>query len=345
MSEKKTIMVVDDSDVDRTILTSMLSDEFEIVEKNSGFAAINHFSNDLGNPDALLLDISMPAVDGFAVLQFMRESGIRSVPVFLVTAEATRDNVAKAMQYNVAEFIRKPFDKDYIIERIKLQLGIMGKHELTSKDLRETNRYIAELGTVYKRYLRNFGGDHTHCQRVSDLVAILLREHSRSFPKQALDDARIDIISKAAYFYDIGNMVVPPETVKTQAPSKAYVDSYTQHTILGAKLVHLNISAHCGYFIDVCSDICMHHHERYDGTGFPHRIIGDHNSIYSQMCRLADRFDRLFFPYETHSGSHFMFVMHEMEKDEGNVGRDIFSTLEYARDGILRYYQENDKEK
>ncbi len=343
MNERKTIMVVDDSDVDRTILTSILSDEFEIIEKNSGFAVVNHFTNDQGNPDALLLDISMPAVDGFGVLQLMKDLGIRSVPVFLVTAEATRENVAKAMQYNVAEFIRKPFDRDYIIERLKLHLGIMDEYELTDKDLEETYRYINELGTVYKRYLRNLGGDYDRCQRISDLMKMLLKEYSRLFPKQALDENQIDIISKAGYFCDIGNMVVPPETVKTETSSKAYEDHYMQHTILGAKLLHLNFSAHCKYFIEICSDICAHHHERYDGKGFPHRIIGDHNLIGSQMCRLAARFDNLFSPYEIHNGNQFEVVLREMEKDKGNVSNDVFSTLGYCRSNILRYYRENDK--
>lgn len=338
IDQDKILLVVDDSDVDRMILRTILGDEFKIIEKSSGFSAINSLNGLKDSLDALLLDVSMPAVDGFDVLQFMKDSGIDNIPVFLITAEATKENVEKATQYGVVEFIRKPFDKDYILRRIKIQLGIISEYALTKEDIKETHRYIAELETIYKRYLANYGQDQGHCARVRDLMRILLTRYAASYEEQNLDKKHIEIISKAGYFYDIGNMAVPPETVKAPQKSGVYRDHYRQHTILGAEIINLNQSGHCRYFMDVCSDICMHHHERYDGKGYPHRILGKHNLICSQICRLAIQFDRLFMQYREQGRESFGAVLEELQQDKGNVSQEVLAALSESGEDIAEYY-------
>lgn len=337
MKQDRTVLIVDDSDVDRAILKAILDDEFMVIEKTGGFSAINYLKKGKDEVDAMLLDVSMPAVDGFGVLEFMKDTGIQNIPVFLITAEATRSNVEKAARYSVVEFIRKPFDKDYIIKRIRLQLGILSEYTLTDEDYRETYKYIAELEMVYKRYLLNFGGDIRRYSRITGLMKILLTRYAVSPKEQRLDKDRIDIISKAGYFFDIGNMVVPPRTVKVQEAGQIR-DSYQHHTTWGAELISLNHSEHCRYFIDVCADICMHHHERYDGKGFPHRIVGDHNLLGAQMCSLAERFDRLFMQIGEHGEEQFAYVLGEIEKDEGYVSKEVLSALADCGQEIVAYY-------
>jgi len=334
MKMDKTVLVVDDSEIDRTILVAMLRDDFNVIEKTSGFMAIDYLTNQ-GKPDVLLLDVSMPSLDGFDVLQFMREAEIDDVPVFLVTAEATRDNVERAAQYGVVEFIRKPFEKDDIIRRIKMQLGIFSEGPLTREEVHETDRYITELEAVYKRYLKNYGQDLEHYQRVSDLMKIMLTNQASSSEGHVIDREHIEIISKAGFFCDLGNMVVPPETVKIMSARSAERDSYQYHTVLGAKLINLNQSEKCRYFIEVCSTICMHHHERADSKG--------RNPIYSQLCRLAEQFDHAFIRYKERGERQFEFVVEDLRKDEGNVNEEVLSMLEYSKWEILRYYQRTDK--
>jgi len=339
MNKRKTILIVDDSDIDRTILKTVLSDDFEINEKSSGFAAINFLGTNKEKLDAILLDVSMPAVDGFDVLKFMKESGINNVPVFLITSEATRDNVERAAHYGVTELIRKPFDNKYILRRIKHQVGMVSNEPLSDEDIQETRNYIASLETVYNRYLRNFGKDAGHYKRMSDLMRIMLTEYAVGNTEPALDKTRIELISKAGYFCNIGDMSVPSETIIPSGKPGFIQDNRLYHVIAGADIIGLNRSKHCRYFIDVCTDICLHHHERYDGKGFPHKVIGEHNLIYSQIARLACDFDRLFFQYQGHSKTQFIFVTSELAKDEGNVSKKILSTLTDCSKEILDYYQ------
>ncbi len=120
---KKTILIVDDEDADRKVLKEIL-DEFEVIEAESGYTAQTLIMERRFDLDAIFLDVAMPGVDGFGVLKHMQEKRVRSIPVFMATADATTENVTKAAQYNVASFIKKPLDKGEVLSRLKAALNI-----------------------------------------------------------------------------------------------------------------------------------------------------------------------------------------------------------------------------
>lgn len=115
----KKLLIVDDSEIDRAVLRSILSDDFAIEEMENGYSALEYMQKRGDTIDAILLDVSMPVIDGFDVLRLMRENKIDNIQVFMITSESTKDNVEKAMQYNVADFIRKPFDRETVLKRLK----------------------------------------------------------------------------------------------------------------------------------------------------------------------------------------------------------------------------------
>lgn len=122
MANKK-ILIVDDAELDRKTLKNILGSSVDIVEADNGYSAIKLIPKDGRGLDAIFLDISMPIHDGFHVLQHMQNNSIRNIPVFMVTAEATSENVEKAARYHVAGFIKKPFDREDILNRVTGELG------------------------------------------------------------------------------------------------------------------------------------------------------------------------------------------------------------------------------
>lgn len=122
-SIRKTVLIVDDSESDRGVLKNILRNDFNVLEAQSGFAALNLISEKKKELDAIFLDISMPVLDGFAILESMKEKKITNICVFMITSEATKENVEKAAAFHIAEFIKKPFDADDIIERVEQALG------------------------------------------------------------------------------------------------------------------------------------------------------------------------------------------------------------------------------
>ena len=203
----KKILIIDDSEVDREVLKNILSEEFSTTEAENGSAGVEKILKEGNSLDAILLDVSMPVMDGFGVLKRMEENRLNNIPVFLITAEATRENVANAAQYHISGFIRKPYDRAEVLWRLETKLGMLGRNSLTEEDIQETVKYIADLEGIYRRFLKNFGLDCGHYERMADLMEILLYGYFNDLDET--DQIYVKLVSRAAFFCDIGNMLLP----------------------------------------------------------------------------------------------------------------------------------------
>lgn len=336
VDDVKRILIVDDSEIDREVLKRILGDDYDVIEADNGYSALEILQKEIDTLDAIMLDVSMPVLDGFSVLRLMKENKMESIPVFLITAEATKDNVAKAIQFKVAEFIKKPFDRADILKRLKAKIGSSSHRYVTEKDIYEMNQFIVRLKKIYEKYLANFGKDISHYERMTDLMKLFLTRHSEvSGTEQSRE--QIELISNAAFFCDIGYMLLP-NSPESELKGGADMDQNQSHTGLGADIIKLNSSRKCQYFVQICADMCLHHHETWDGNGFPDRISGSTFSIYTQMCRLADRFDRSFARYFEHNEIQFDFVVSELAPNWGGVSPEIFSLLAGCKSNIILYY-------
>lgn len=342
MENLKKILIVDDSEIDREVLKSILADEFRVVEADNGYSALETILKKEEDLDAILLDVSMPVLDGLSVLRILRENDFDNVPVFMITAEATKDNIEKASQYNISEFIRKPFDREDILKRVRSKLGVTEKVGLTETDIEETRRYISDLESIYARYLSFSGKDNLHDERRADFMKMLLEKCPTIEKGTEYDGVWIEIICKATYFCNIGNMLLQNIPVDMETADEETVnDMKRQHAVMGADFIKLNYSRHCRWFVQICADMCLHHHERYDGNGFPHGIGGSQISIYTQICSLLDKFDELFFKYSRHNEMQFDYVINQLKEDEGLVSDEVFSLLVESKADIINYYNEN----
>lgn len=361
MGELRRILIADDSEIDREVLKSILAGEFLVEETENGYKALELILNRKDYWDAVLLDISMPVLDGISVLRMMRENDVNDLDVFMITAEATKDNVAKALNYNIASFIKKPFDRKDVLQRIRSKLGTTVKMGIANNEIEktgtvrngieetgaakdereETRRYISDLEHIYNRYLSLTGQGKETDERRAYFMRLLLKRYSATGKK--LDAFQIEMLSKAAYLCNIGDMLIYGMSSGMESKSgKADSDLQRQHTVLGADMIQLNYSEYCKSFVKLCADICRNHHERYDGGGFPHGIRGAEFSVYAQICGLLERFDELYFPYSRHNELQFEYVIEQLKRDEGFVSKEVFLLLEDCKSDIIKYYSEND---
>jgi len=343
MEDLKRILVVDDSEIDRTVLHSMLDKEFEVVEADNGYSALNIILKKGEYFDAVLLDVSMPLFDGISVLRVLRENNLHDIQIFMITAEATKSNIERASKYNIAEFIKKPFNKNEVLKRLRAKLGVDEKSRLKREDIYETRKYISDLEFIYNRYLSLSGKDKNKDMRRAYFMKILLEKAFEKRMEMESDDFYIEMICKAAYLCNIGNMLLPdmPANVKPENKSKES-NNYQQHTVMGSYLLRLNYSRHCRQFVDICAEICLNHHERIDGKGFPNGISDNNNSIYAQICGLLERFEELFSNYSKHNTTQFDYVINQLKRDSGFVSSNVFSLLAESKAGIIKYYNENE---
>lgn len=340
MKNTKRLLIVDDSEIDRSILKNILSRCFEVIEAENGYTALEIITKKNTRIDGILLDISMPFLDGFNVLEIMEDNNIK-IPIIIVTAEATAENVQHSAKFEVMDFIRKPFDPQVILEKMEHIFGLdsmlstveMHHESHVKSEYNEPDSYISRLSFIYKKFLKNIGLDDLHYSRVSMLVEIMLGEYSHS-NKARLDTRDIKIISQAAFFYDIGFMGIPTELIlKTEFETEEEREIYNSHTVIGANIVKLNSSEKCEFFAEVCSDMCMHHHVRFDESE------SSNYSVYSQICGIAIQFDQLFAKRKNVDAAQFEFILNELKIDKDAFSPALIDTLSACREKVLRYYK------
>ncbi len=343
---KKKILVADDSFIDREILHHILENYFEVVNAKNGYEALQLLGNPDEKFDALLLDVVMPVIDGFSVLQIMQNNKLEQLPIIMITAEATKENVRRAASYGITSFLSKPFDPEMVLEKINSLLGIEAQGSsiqqgpLKENDINDSNIFISRLKTVYKDYLRNKDVSAEKYNRVSEVTRFLATEYFlHNLPKDEYDPAKINMIATAAFFYNLGYMCVPDRCIDYPKRSESDYRMYQKHTTEGSKLVRLNVSNTCSYFVSVCSDMCMYHHERADGTGFPHQLTAAETPIHAQICAFANAFDEIFCKLDDFTRQNFNIAISQLSVDQGAFSEDIFKIARECKDSITDFYR------
>lgn len=293
----------------------------------------------------------MPVLDGFTVLKILRENGI-DIPVVLMTAGATKENVERGLKYNISGFFGKPFNPHTVITKLRSIYSVQDEEEEKEETVQEEKveeisvldvdasmMYFAQLKNVYNSYLKNSDRDDAPYVRASELLGILFEEYAAQTKRPELDMDHITLISKAAYFYDIGRMGIPDDIVKNHKTLDDGLIIYEDHAKMGAFIVRLNKDKACSFFVDACAEICMHHHERYDGSGYPHKLQGDDITYYTNMLSLCIEFDRMFFKREDYNDMQFDFIMRELNIDSGRYDPDYITLMNRCRNQIMMYYR------
>ncbi len=359
--QRKRIMIVDDSDIDREILKNILETEYDIYEETNGYDALEHVIEDKINVDAVMLDISMPIFDGFAVLEIMKNNNIKNIPIIMITSEATKENVFKAVQFGVNEFIRKPFDPQFTLNRLrtifnmppieKLEITEEQNDEscevLSSRDVEKTHEYIDKLKRLFNDFFENrtFEDEESmneqHYIRVEHIMNLLVKQYSTENPKLKLTKEHVKIISAAAYLHDFGMITMPDECILEEKCTGTSLNIYYKHTSIGSKIIKFNSSPACKFFVDICSEICLNHHEYWDGSGFPKKQIGikDNGTIFPNLCTLTADFDKKFIKRKSYDINQFNFIMNEINLSGKKYNPEAIKLFEKCKNAIIVIYK------
>ena len=311
MSENATrqqILIVDDEEVNRTILSLMFDADYDIVEAANGMEAIEAIEKcENENIALILLDVIMPVVDGFGVLDYMKEKELLDeIPVILITSMTPQESEEKAYEYGIADVMHKPFESNIIRRRAnniielyqsKQNLEIrLKEREATireqEKAIRENNEVMIDaLGSVVEfRSIET--GDHV--KRIKYLTRILLKYLAKYFPKYDMTPVKIDQIARASALHDIGKIGIPDSILLK--PGKLTPEEFEimkTHTTIGCEILESFKSPYMDEFYQYCYEICRHHHERNDGKGYPDHLKGDEIPISAQIVSIADVYEAL----------------------------------------------------
>lgn len=300
MDGKQKILIVDDSEMNRAILTSILGDGYDFFEAENGVQAVKILTEQHDHINLVLLDMVMPKLNGFGVLSVMNQNHwIDSVPVIMISAESDSVYVERAYQLGVTDYIGRPFDKAVIRQRVinTLMLYAKQKHlmqmvtEQVYKREKSNNLMIDILSHIVE--FRN-GESGLHIQHIHAAVDLLLRQLVTRTDKYPLTEYDISLISTASALHDIGKINIPDSILnKPGKLTREEFEVMKTHTTIGASILKSFAFHQDEPLIRVAYDICRWHHERYDGGGYPDGLCGDEIPITAQVVALADVYDAL----------------------------------------------------
>lgn len=306
-TRKRQILVVDDVELNRAILAELFQDSYEVLEAENGRQALELLEARHEDILIVLLDIIMPVMDGFEMLQNMaRREWKEEIPVVLITSENSDNALLRGYELGVSDIINKPFNPNIVKRRVDntIELYLHKRHlealvrqqvETLEKQALKLNRFnefiIDTLSTVVEFRSCESG---THIKRVREITRLLLESLSFRYPEYALPRGSIDKIVSAASMHDIGKIAIPDAVLNK--PGRLTAEEFEimkTHSLKGCELLQSINEGQDEEYYRFCYDICRSHHERWDGSGYPDGLAGNNIPIWAQVVSLADVYDAL----------------------------------------------------
>ena len=297
---KYRILVVDDSEMNREILSEILSEEYDIIEADSGDTCIDMLRKYETGISLVLLDIVMPGMDGFGVLNYMnRHHYLEDIPVIMISSEDSAEIVRRAYEMGVSDYINRPFDAGVVHRRVYNTIKLYAKQRrlialITNQvyEKEKNNRMMVGILSQIVEF-RN-GESGSHVLNINIFTGMLLESLVQKTDKYNITWSERLLITTASALHDIGKIGIDDKILNK--PGRLTDEEFKimqNHTIIGASILENMGSYQDEELMKVAYQICRWHHERYDGKGYPDGLKGDEIPISAQVVSLADVYDAL----------------------------------------------------
>lgn len=295
----QTIMIVDDEEINRVTLEAGFADLYETIRAADGVEAVRYLNSGI-QIDAILLDLNMPALNGFDVLSFMNKTGsITKIPVFVVTGTNNPAILNTAFNLGAVDVVEKPYNIQVlrrrlvnIIELFRQRRNFAAIVEEQLAGSKAQNKKLVQAMADMVEFRCKESGVHVKniCAFTRILMSALIKEDEQY--RYLKDD--IEAISFAACLHDIGKNAIPDFVLSKKGLLTEQEFALLQtHTIRGYEQIIAFKDILEPTLYNYSLDIVRHHHERYDGKGYPDGLEGDKITIWSQIVGVSDAYNAL----------------------------------------------------
>ena len=296
---RKRILIVDDEEINRMTLEAGLLDLYEIVQADSGMSAIKMIEQNR-NFALVLLDLSMPNMNGITFLNVLNRSGIiKKLPVFVITGNYNEKVLLEAYDLGATDVVTKPYNIQFLRKRISNIIELYQQRydleeivaEKSAELVKQNKRLVEAMANIVEFRSEESG---THVRKVRGYTKILMDELVASFREYDYLKDDVDTIAFAATLHDIGKISIPDSILnkKTELTEEEY-SLMKSHTTRGYEQIKKMKDIMDPTLYKYSLDIVYHHHERFDGKGYPEGLRGQDISIWSQVVALSDVYDAL----------------------------------------------------
>ena len=299
MSLKEKILIADDSEMNRMLLEEILGDKYEYVMAQDGTEAVDILEKN-DDIDLIMLDINMPKMDGFGVLEIMNlRHWISEVPVIIISSESDADFIRRGYDLGASDYIGRPFDLAVVRRRVENTLMLYARQKRLVRLVEEqvyerekTNNTMINILSHVIEYRNNESGLHIlHVRMMTD---ILLRRLIKITDKYPLTETDISMIASVSALHDIGKISIPKAILNK--PGKLDPEEWEimkSHAAIGDAMLRDLGTQQSEALMNLAHEICRWHHERWDGRGYPDGLKGDEIPISAQVVAMADVYDAL----------------------------------------------------
>lgn len=297
---KQNILIIDDSRTNRELLKAMLEHDYNIIEASGGPEGIEILKAGEYEFAVVLLDIIMPGMDGFTVMENMRsDSRMKDIPVIMISSEDNNSTIRKAYDLGVADYISRPFDSRIVYRRVSNVIKLFAKQrrlmDLVTENIQEKEKNNQMMIGILSHIVEFRNGESgLHVLHINQITQMLLDNLVKKTDQYNLTWHDRFLIATASALHDIGKIGIPEEILnKPGRLTNEEFDIMKKHTVIGEEILKELDMYQDEKLVQVAMQICRWHHERYDGRGYPDGLKGEEIPISAQVVSVADVYDAL----------------------------------------------------
>ena len=283
-----TILLVDDVADNLDILNAVLSPHYRTRIALSGEKALK-IALSASPPDLILLDVMMPGLDGYQVCERLKgDPGTRDIPVIFVSAMDEVEDERRGLELGAVDYIAKPISPALVLARVRTHLAL---HDRNRELARQVGERTAELFNTRQQIIRRLGRAAEFRDNETGNHIIRMSHFCRLIGQAAgLGEKSVEILYQASPMHDVGKIGIPDQIMLKPGPLDAGEwEMMKRHPEIGAQI----IGRHDDELLQAARTIALYHHEKWDGSGYPHGLRGEEIPLMARIAALADVFDAL----------------------------------------------------
>lgn len=299
LQKKSTIMIIDDDKMTCSLIKKIFDKDYDIIIANNGKEAIEYLSDNdnssfKANIACIFLDLLMPVLDGFSVLDYLNDNNyLNKLPVIIISGNYDKETRNRAYSYQIADMLEKPFNVQVVRHRIEKMINLYKSSSSVNNMMVEQHR---ELKNIANSLIVSYEVDNEKMMKmVKKYTRILAIQVSVDYKEYNINNKIIDKIAESAGYYGIGNYTLPKSVLyKRGMYSEEERSLIKMANINGANIIKY-VLARDNNKIDekYCYEIVKYYNERYDGNGYPEGLSGNSIPLSTQIASVAIEYSNL----------------------------------------------------